>query len=106
MMLNQLFENINLVPYHNALCLMGSFLAVWCAQLFGREVFGPESCWTSRTLRWVSMLVIALAFLWSLSYAQDKHWQPWPPDLFTIIGINLYLVSTIIAAANHRRALG
>ena len=103
---NRFFDTMDLVPYHNALCFLGVFLAVYNAQLFGRDVFNMEYCRVARDLRRFSMLLLALGFLWALSYSSYHKWQPWPPDILIIVAVNAYLVSTIIAAASKQRILG
>jgi hypothetical protein len=81
-------------------------LAAYCAALFGREVFGPESNTFGRSLRRGSTILFGVACCASVVYGTDHHWVPWPPDIFVMISTDLYLVSVIIAAARQNRAFG
>ena len=106
MFINHAFDNVDLVFVHQAACFAGIFLSLWCMQLFGRDVFEEQSCPSARFLRRFAMVVLGIAFCWSIAYTIDRHWQPWPSDVLATIGIDLYLVSIIIAAANRQRAMG
>jgi cell division protein FtsW (lipid II flippase) len=39
----------------------------------------------------VGFACIALALLWIFSYAQEKNWQPWPPQIALMAAVDYFL---------------
>jgi hypothetical protein len=99
-------ESINLVWLHTTASIAGIFLAAYCAQLFGREVFGSGSFDVGRGMRRYATIMFGFSCAWSVVYQEHYNWQPWPPDLLIILSVNLYFVSIIVAAAKANRAFG
>jgi hypothetical protein len=99
-------ENVNLAYVHTIASVAGIFLAAYCAQLFGRGVFGDSVLDVGRSMRRFSTVCFGVACAWSVIYQENHNWQPWPPDLVIILSVNLYLISIIIAAAKVNRAFG
>lgn len=54
-------------------------------------------------LRRASILLIALSLLWTLTFAYDKTWEPWPPYLAVVGSFDIYLVLSIASAIIRRR---
>ena len=106
MTFNHFFEGFDLSSAHALACVFGLFVSVWVSQLWSREAFGGETCWSVRNLRRLSLILFAMALCWSLAYEDARHWQPSPPDLLIIIAVDLYLLATILSAAVKKRAFG
>jgi hypothetical protein len=99
-------EAINLTVLHTTASLAGIFLAAYCAQLFGRGVFGDSVLDVGRSMRRYSTIMFGFSCAWSVIYQENHNWQPWPPDLLIVLSIDLYFVSIIVAAAKAKRAFG
>jgi len=104
MQIDRLLESSDLTTLHTILTIAGMFLAVYVMQLTS---YVNEDHRDSVTLRWgrrASLMFIALAFLWSLSYSQTKGWQPWPPEVALILAIiTMMAVRAIAIHARIRR---
>ena len=87
-----------LTEVHAALCVAGVVMGVTCHQLWGSGFFGAENCTGVRVMQRVSFLALSLSMVWSLSYAHVHQWQPWPSYVLTLIAVDLYLFSVLLAA--------
>ena len=96
-MLNQILEAHDLTGLHTVASLIGVFAAVHLMQLSWHN---PEDFQDGIAIRWMhrtSLAAIALALLWSVNYAEIKHWQPWPADVFVIIALDFRLILRAIS---------
>lgn len=98
-----LLEKINLVPLHNALCLVSVALAIVCHSYWGRGVLGVEVSSLVRTLQRTSFIVYAMAQCAALAYSYQKDWQPWPPYVIAQFGPIMFMVAVVIAAYEKQR---
>lgn len=99
------FEQIDLRSIHWIASFIGVFLCIYAMQMWSTGLIGDiEKCVSVNGLRRAALWVLALAFLWSLGYA-DLHstWQPWPPDLLVILAVDLFLTATIIGGYIRRQ---
>lgn len=103
--MNQFLDTINFNPYFFFAAILGIFLSVYCAQLFGRNVF--EVSPLAGNMRRLAVLLFGLSCCWSLGYLMEhKNWEVWPPDLLVIIAVDIYLTSILVSAHDKRRVLG
>lgn len=93
-----LYGVYDLTGLHAALCIAGILMGVSCHQLWGTGFFGAENCTGVRVMQRVSFLTLSLSMVWSLSYAHVHKWQPWPSYMLTLMAVDLYLFSTLLAA--------
>lgn len=101
MSIDQVIEGRDLSTLHSLLTLIGAGLAIYVMQLTSHE---HEDAVDPAWIRWGRRFVlgcIALAFLWSLNYAQTKSWQPWPPEIMLVLAVIGQLA--VRAAAIHLR---
>lgn len=100
---SRLIESFDLRVLHAILCLTGVLGCVYVMQLFGtHQIGGPSISPVLESARRVMLACIGLSFLWMLSFALDKGWQPWPPMLLTIAAIDGFTILTAIIA--YKRA--
>lgn len=91
----------DLTPIQVILSFSGCLLSIWYMQLAGYIVTGE-----SRLLfcvRRFGVAMIAGGLLWSVSYAYYRDWQPWPPYLLVLFGINMALFAAILTANAARK---
>ena len=102
-MLNRVLESYDLTGLHTIAALFGVLVAIHLMQLSWHSV---EDYQDPAAIRWAhrtGLALIALALLWSVNYAEVKHWQPWPADVFVIIALDFALVMRAITL--HLRGL-
>ncbi len=100
-----ILDGIDLSLVHFAATLLGALMALYVAKLWSRSMIPmitPE-CWLAKHVGNVALFVLSLAMLWSLAYSTTKGWHPWPPDLFVLVAIDVFLLATIMLAVKHRR---
>lgn len=103
--LSAAIEASDLSLIHLVACLLGALMAVYVMQLWSSGRLSiPEDCFVSYHLRRVSLMILALAMLWALSYSLNRGWQPWVPYLMMLFGIDLFLLSAIIVSVRRRNA--
>lgn len=81
---------------HFALVVSGVILSVWAMQLSGTRRLAGEERECIRWVRRFGLALYALSLLWSLDYAFQQNWTPWPPFLFIVAGGNLFLVASVL----------
>jgi hypothetical protein len=96
MALDHLFERVDLSGAFAAAVLLGAVLAVYLMQVsWQSDIERGDPTWL-RYLRRTSLMGLALAFIWALSYSLSKNWQPWPPFLAVVVSADLYLAVRVI----------
>lgn len=102
---DRLLEAQNLTTAYVLITLIGVCLAVVAMQVSWNEAVSrgidPPS---AMNLRRLSFVLIALAMLWSLNYAEQKGWQPWPPLLAIVAALDLYFAVLIGLILRKSRA--
>lgn len=94
-------DQFDLVPIQIVLSISGALLSMWYIQLPTTLITGE-----SRLLfcaRRSGVALIAGGLLWSVSYGYYREWQPWPPYLAVLAGINLALTAAILTATAMRK---
>ena len=91
-------ESWNLIPAYVVVTFLACGLALDNVVLrangrLGRQDDDLVVHWAHR----IALLVLALTFLLSLSYATQKGWQPWAPDLLMRFAICLWLLVSSVA---------
>lgn len=99
-------ESFDLRGLHWAVSFIGVMLCVYAMQTWGSGVVAGDDQFTIvNWMRRIALWLLALAFLWDLSYADiHSHWQPWPPDLAAIMAVDIFLGSALLAGYMRKRA--
>ena len=92
----EFFEGFDLNTPHYVAALLGVGLSLYVMQLWAHGEVATDHPVVGQ-LRRTALIILALALLWSLGYADSKKWQPWPSDLLTVIAIDIFLLSTVIS---------
>ena len=96
-MLLSFMEGWNLIPVY----IVVTFIAVGlCLDNMNLRAVGRLGTNDDLVFHWLhrlSLLVLGLTFLLSLSYAADKGWQPWAPDLVMRVAIVVWLAVSSVA---------
>ena len=105
--INHFFESLDLRSAHWIVSFIGVFLCVFAMQSWSHGIVDVDNKFPIiNGMRRVSLWLMALSFLWGLGYVeQHPKWQPWPPDLFAIIVVDIFLSTAIIATFLRRAAL-
>lgn len=88
--------DVNLEALLLCLALAGAVLSIWAMSLSAQNYVGRDE---KNCLRWVrrsAFALIAGGLLWSASYGMERDWQPWPPFLMLVTGVDLVLLATVI----------
>jgi predicted acyltransferase len=90
-------SHVDLVLPQFVLSLIGVVLCIWVMQLSGtRRIAGHErGC--LRAMRRIGIALLACGLLWSLRYGYIQEWQPWPPFIVVLVGVDLTLLATVIS---------
>lgn len=96
-MLLKALEGFDLIPVYMFITFVGALLCVDNIVLVAHRRIGYQDPPIFHWLRRVSLVFLALAFLLSLSYADEKGWQPWGPDLVMRFAVCLWLAATSIS---------
>ncbi len=94
-----MLESFDLLPLQTVLSITGALLAIYAMQLPHAQPFGE--LWPARLVRRLGVAMVAGGMLWSVRYAFYQGWQPWPPYLLVLAGINMALLATIITDTNQ-----
>ena len=105
-MIDILLEGIDLTGLHTTLTVAGAILAVYVMQLTHYEAEDVADPWIVRRFNRVTLMMIALAMLWSALYSISHQWQPWPPELALIFSIDLALLIRMVAIWARIRRTG
>lgn len=98
-----MFDHVDLISLQIVLSITGSLLAIYVMQIPGTRPFGEH--WPARLMRRAGVAMVAAGMLWSVRYALYQGWQPWPPYLLVLLGINVALLATIITdSASHGKS--
>ena len=90
-MLTQILEGHDLTGLHTLAALFGVLVAIHLMQLSWHSVEDQQDAPWVRWLHRFGLAFTAMTMLWSVNYAEVKHWQPWPADVFIIIAVDLAL---------------
>ncbi len=91
-------DALNWVPVHVALSFAGFVFCLYLMQLVSRGAIGADDKGCVRFFRRLSMAIIAGGMLWSLAYGFDRNWQPWPPFLLLMLGVDMAMLNSIVGA--------
>jgi hypothetical protein len=94
-------EELDLSLLYLAVSIGGALLAIYAMQFVSCGIIGQGDTIPMRHIRRAALAILALALLWSVSYGETRRWQPWPPELFVRLAVDLYLLMSVITA--HRR---
>lgn len=87
------FDGVDLVPIQMILSLLGAVLSMWYMQITGACYHESRAV---RCLRRFGIFLVAAALLWSVNYAYYRAWQPWPPYVLLLLGLNVALIAAIL----------
>lgn len=94
MTLESYLDTLDLQAIYVLLSIAGVLLSTHLMQLAWHNP--DEGGLALRLARRGNLATIALAMLWSLSYATDRHWQPWPPALLITLSVDVMMVIRIL----------
>lgn len=97
MLLGFFVDNWDLSTLHTFAALFGAALSLYVMQLWSRGEITIEHP-AVMIARRASLMLLALAMLWLVSYANDKGWSPWPAQVLLVLAIDAGLLVTVIAA--------
>jgi hypothetical protein len=106
---DRFLEGIDLSGFHSLICIFGALLAVYVMQLTHHEEEDAADPWIIRNSSRIALTMIAIALLWSVYYSLGRNWQPWPPQILLVMGIDFALalrVSAIWARIGRDRLRG
>lgn len=95
-------EEWQLGTLHTFAALLGVALSLYVMQLWSRGEITVEHP-VIMQLRRAALMVLAMALLWSVSYALDKAWDPWPAQVLVVLAVDMGLAVTIAAAWVRQR---
>lgn len=58
-----------------------------------------RKCLIPHWLYQASFVIVALALGWGTAYGENRAWEPWPPHVMLVAGINFYLLLRVIRSA-------
>lgn len=82
---------------HFVLALTGGVLCLWVMQLMAIGHIGENDTALMRFVRRLSVATVGGGMLWSLVYGLDRAWQPWPPYLVVMVGINVMMGMAVVS---------
>lgn len=106
MAIDRLLDGVDLSGLYTVLSLAGALLAVYVMQATRYEAEDQSDPPVLRNFRTAGLAILALTFLWSLTFSETRQWQPWPPALATTFAIDALLVIRIIAIRARIRRVG
>lgn len=105
-MIERIVNGLDLSLLHTMLALIGSMLAVYVMQLTHYEAEDRADPPAVRFARRAALAVLALGFLWSLTFSDLRRWQPWAPMLVVYLAIDTILMVRVIAIWHRIRHRG
>jgi len=96
-------DAMNLVPAFIALSTVGALLCAYVAVDIGNGHIASDESQTIRNGRRIGVVILGVALLWGLDYGNDRSWQPWPPYLIMIVGLDLWLGMIVAASCQRKR---
>ena len=103
-MLTNWLSVYDLVPAFMLASLFGVVLCVRAMIDVAHSRIGPRDGPGTSWLRRMGLLVLGLALLESLAFGHEMSWQPWPPHLLLILGLNMWLFSSILSARQRNKS--
>ena len=88
------------------LAMLGFFLSVYVNQLTHYEAEDQNDPAFIRIMRSIAYLMLAWGFLWTMGYAYERDWQPWPPLILILFAIDIILFNRALAIKAHIRRIG
>jgi len=86
------------------LLFAGALACVWLMMLLTRrELYATDST-IMRQMRRGSLACIACGMLWTAKFYSETSWSPWPPCILIVLGIDVFLIISIISAHQRIRA--
>jgi branched-subunit amino acid transport protein len=94
--------------FHTFLAVLGVVETIYVMQLsnfyVAKEEHHPPE-WVMELQRF-GLAMLALAFCWSLIYAENRHWTPWPPDVMIIAVVDGILAVRVGVICRNIRSVG
>jgi hypothetical protein len=91
---------IDLLPLQAVLSVTGAMLAIYAMQLPSALPHGE--LWPARLMRRLGIALVAAGMLWSVRYAFYQGWQPWPPYILLLVGVNVALLAVVVTGGGDR----
>lgn len=100
MTLEHLLEQTDLRMVHIIMCLGGVLLATHLMQLVWHNP--EEGGFALRWARRINLALVAFAMLWSLSIADQRGWQPWPPHVLLLLSVDVMMLLRVVVIYRMR----
>lgn len=97
-MITDWLAGYDLVPAFMLFSLIGVAMCVRVMIEVAHERIGSRDHPLVRVLRRTGLLLVSLALLESLVFGHDKMWQPWPPHLMMVVGLDIWLLGVNVSA--------
>ena len=103
--IDRILESVDLSYALFVLGMLGFFLAVYVNQLTRFEGEDAVDPWYVKGSRVVAYVLLAWSYLWVLSFAEKKEWQPWPPVILMMLAMDaILLIRALAIKARVRRS--
>lgn len=99
-------KNPDLPTIYLLLSIAGCLLAVYWSFTLSHDPSSRFVAWPVLFARRACLLSMGFGMLMSVSYAWDRGWEPWPPYIFIIGSLDLYLLVSIITAHIRNKICG
>lgn len=103
MILTNWLNEFDLVPAFLIASGIGVGLCIQVMIEISHERIGSRDHMFVRNLRRTGVLLVSLALLESLIFGYDRSWQPWPPHLMLIVGLDVWLLGVVVSAYSRNR---
>lgn len=103
--IDNLADSFDWTSVHFTLCFVGAILCLYVMKLFSTGALHVDGeCFISHVLRRSSLVTLALSMCWAMTYSTNKGWQPWPPDVFVVAAVDLFMLAPVVVAFRRKRS--
>lgn len=106
MRIEQILDGLELRYVMMAVAMAGFFLAIYVNQLTQYEGEDMPDPAFVRQGRRILYLLLSWSFLWTLTYADNHGWRPWPPVILMIFSMDGILIIRAVAIKARIRRTG
>ena len=96
-MLSDLLNACDWSKVHIVLALTGGGLSAYVMSLISWEHEDRDDPRWLQWLRRIGHTMTSVAMFYTVSYMADHNWQPWPPMILLVAGVNVTMIVRAIA---------
>lgn len=96
--------DLNLTPLHVGLSIIGGLIALYAMQLAARDMIGRGENSCVRWLRRAGYCLTGAGMWWAASYGLEQGWQPWPPNVAILFGVDMIMAASVFGGHLMRDA--